>query len=136
MSWDQLWSLPHADYPRARVAAAVDKAIADFPGTTLAPLDPDLAEFAEDFARDEEEAGAFEFSLVIPRRWLTEAGDEPRLERPDYECLMTIAGDDDAGWQVCVSSGEASNRDANLAISAIAARVSVLLGGPEEPEAL
>ena len=142
MSWDQIWKLPRSPYSREEVDRAVKKAVEEYGDVKRPQPDPDLEEFAEDFAADEEEEERFEYGVLIPPRLLEEAGDEPEEEPGDdglYECVFSVyssaGGPGEADhWQVHVYSNEAQNRDANLAVSTIAARVSVLLGGSEDPE--
>lgn len=132
MSWDQIWVLPGRTHRREAVEAAVRKAVAEFEGTSLV-----TAGWADDVADEATDAEGYAFELLVPQRWLDDAGDEPEHEADDglYQGVIRVAPDDTGGeWMVSVASDEADNHDANLAVSTIAARISVFLGGPEEPE--
>ena len=133
VAWENVWLLPEASYDKSRIDVAVKRALAEFEGMALAPLDPELAEFANDFARDEADAESFEFAVIVPRRWLDE-GDAPRFDADTYTCAFSVVRRDDDGWQIVVDSNQAENRDAGIAVSYLASRVSVLLGGPEDAE--
>ena len=75
--------------------------------------------------------------MALPVRLLEQNGDDPASD-DDHEGVFTVAtnvlGADSARWEVCMHSNDAQNREANMTIGLIAARVSVLLGGPDEPE--
>lgn len=141
MSWDQIWTLPRSRYTKDDIDRAVNKAAEGFVGVKLSSPVAELEDSAEDFAADDEQGEGFTYTVLIPEDHLADAGDEPEEEPGDdgcYECVFSVRatiGEGEAGrWQVHVDSNEAQNRDANLAVSAIAARVSVLLGGSDDPE--
>jgi hypothetical protein len=135
MSWENVWPLPRS-YVVTDIEAAIAKAIADHAGVRLTPVDPDLAEFADDFAADEVASASIERTISIPRRWLRDAGDRPRGDPQDgdgYVCTFTV-DEVDGAWRVWFGSNDAQNRDAYGALAMVVARISVLLGGPEDCE--
>lgn len=50
--------------------------------------------------------------------------------------MSCVDDEDGERWEITVDSNEGENREVALTISAIAGRVSALLGGSEEPEPL
>ncbi len=89
MSWDTAWQLPGPEVDRQAVEAAVQKALSEFPGVVRgSDIDEDLAEFAEDFAADEEVVeDRLEFALGLPEALVREHA-EGRLEgEPDDDGL-------------------------------------------------
>lgn len=130
MSWDNVWPLPRAEYSIEEVERAVTKALAEFKVKRL-PLESYI-----DWEEEDEPPG-IAVCVALPVRLLAQHGDEPS-GNDDHEGVFTVAtnvlGDDTERWEVCVHSNDAQNREANLSIGLIAARVSVLLGGPDEPE--
>ncbi len=136
MSWDNVWPLPRARYTRSEVDEAVAKTLREL--RLKRPVDDDSAWPDEELDGDDE-AESFNYTVVIPRALLEEHGDQP-ADEDEYECEFTVApnilGDDSERWEVCVHSNDAQNREASMAVAHVAARVSVLLGGPDEPEPL
>lgn len=132
MSWDNVWPLPRPSYSPEELERAVTKALAEFNVKRL-PLE------SYDDWEEEDETPGIAVRVALPVRLLEENDDEP-VDDEDHEGLFTVAtnvlGDDSERWEVCVHSNDAQNREANMTIGLIAARVSVLLGGPDEPEPL
>lgn len=129
MSWDNVWPLPRKDYPVEELERAVTKALGEF-GVKRLPLEP------YDDWEEEDETPGLAVRVALPVRLLEENDDEP-VDDEDHEALFTVTanvlGDDSERWEVCVHSNDAQNREANMTIGLIAARVSVLLGGSDEP---
>lgn len=130
MSWDNVWPLPRSTYSPDELEQAVTTALREF-GVKRLPLETYV-----DWEEGDEPPG-IAVRVALPVRLLDENGDEP-ADGGDHEGLFTVAtnvlGDDSERWEVCVHSNDAQNREANMTIGLIAARVSVLLGGPDEPE--
>lgn len=126
MSWDNVWPLPRSSYSLEEIDAAVNKALAEF-GAKSIPRE----EWEEE---DEEEPAGRTVWVSLPVALLEEHDDEPD-EDEDHEAVFSIT-DDGERWEISVNSNEGQNREAALTISAIAGRVSALLGGSEEPEPL
>jgi hypothetical protein len=137
MSWDNVWPLPRTSYAREEVERAVAKAIGEL-GATRLPDKPYI-DWEEEEASDDDDKDddSWAFNVSIPRKVLVDHGDEPAAHA-EYECVFTVAlnilGDDTERWEVCVHSNDWQNRKATMAVGHLAARVSVLLGGPDEPE--
>ncbi len=131
MSWDNVWPLPRT-YSTDELEQAVVKALREF-GVKRLPLETYI-----DWEESEEPPG-IAVRVALPVRLLVQNGDEPANQR-DHEGVFLVAtnvlDDDSERWEVCVHSNDAQNREANMTIGLIAARVSVLLGGPDEPEPL
>lgn len=129
MSWDQVWTLPRKDYTNQEVQLALKRVLEDFSG---------VERIVDEFDGVDPQNGedSLELAFRIPELMVLDEGDEPEGE-PDeegfFECVLTIEDDEEGPWQIIVSSDEAQNRDANLTICALASRISVLLGGPEQP---
>lgn len=132
MSWDNVWPLPRTDSSVEELERAVKKALGEFDVKRL-PLESD------DDWDDEDESPGIVVRVAMPVRLLEENDDEP-VDDEDHEGLFMVTtnvlGDDTERWEVCVHSNDAQNREANMTIGLIAARVSELLGGPAEPEPL
>ena len=135
MSWNNVWPLPRAGYAKDEIERAVAKTIAEF-GVKRLP-DQQYPDWEEDESDGDD--AQFAFRVSIPRRLRELYGDQPG-EAGDCECVFTvmenILGDDTERWEVCVHSNDEQNREANMAVAQLAAKVSMLLGGPEEPETI
>jgi hypothetical protein len=135
MSWDTAWQLPGPEVDRQAVEAAVQKALSEFPGVVRgSDIDEDLAEFAEDFAADEEVVeDRLEFALGLPEALVREHA-EGRLEgEPDDDGLYwgefsLTPGFDGGPAEILVSSGDAQNRECWGALFEVVERVAELLG--------
>jgi hypothetical protein len=132
MAWDNIWPLPRSSYTRSEVENAVGKAIKEL-GVKRLPDKPYI-----DWEGDGDDPG-FAFNVSVPRKLLVKFGDQPD-DADEYHCVFTVAqntlADDSERWEVCVHSNDEANRTANMAVSNLAAEVSLLLGGPDSPEAL
>ncbi len=145
MSWNQIWKLTRRDYSPEEILTAVKSAVAEFPGAALV-ADPDGLDAynAYDLEDGIEDNGAY--FVTLPPSLLLDAGDAPPDPEDDepYTGVILVEppnltpeeGGDELEWSVVVDSDSEDNRIANLAISAIAARLSVLLGGSAEVEPL
>lgn len=133
MSWSASWRLPTRELDRARIDAALAKLVRP----PAMKLGTNLGD--GDFDDDELDLGSIEVSVGVLGRLLSEHGDSPESEPDDegyfWGHLALYPGDeDDERAFIVVDSNDGQNRSCWMTIGDLAGRLSVALGGPEEPE--
>lgn len=120
MSFDNVFPLPRPSYSHQEIQRAVAQALEELG--------------VRQRHEEEEDEITLTYTVAIPDDVLGVYGDNS-FSCSCAECLFTVEQlDEPARWEVRVNAGDAQNSEAILAITAVAGRVSRLLGGGDEPE--
>lgn len=134
MSYDMSWQMPGPELDPKKLEAAIQKALSEFPGVVRdSGLDEDLAEFAEDFAADEEAEDGSTFFLGLPEALVREHAEGRVGGPPDEDGLYwgevsVMPGSEDEPAGLMVHTGASDNRECWMALCEVVGRIAELLG--------